>query len=148
MKRKTKAELIAELKAVQAHVGRLESQVAKSKHAAEAARALSQLSRDLAGTLDLAQATERVLRTVARLFGVHHSLLFRLDAASGSLVCVAAADLGLREKWIGSTLPAGTGLAGLAGMEGRPIYSPHLLPNPRVTPPQSGPAPIPGESLP
>jgi len=136
MKRKTKAELIAELKAVQAHVGRLESQVAKSRHAAEAARALSQLSRDLAGTLDLAQATERVLRTVARLFGVHHSLLFRLDAASGSLVCVAAADLGLREKWIGSTLPAGTGLAGLAVMEGRPIYSSDLLADPRITLPE------------
>ena len=120
MKSKTKAQLIAELKAVQARIAGLERQVAESGQAAEAARALAQLSRELAGTLDLAQATERVLQTVVRLFGVPHSLLFRLDAASGSLVCVAAADGGSREKWIGWTLPAGTGLAGLAVREGRP----------------------------
>ena len=121
MKSKTKAQLIAELKVVQARVAGLERQVVEVKHAAEAARALAQLSRELAGTLDLAQSTERVVRTVARLFGLRHSLLFRLDPASGSLICVAAADGRSREKWIGWTLPAGTGLAGLAIMEGRPI---------------------------
>ena len=101
MKSKTKAQLIAELKVVQVRVAGLERQVAEVKHAAEAARALAQLSRELAGTLDLAQSTERVVRTVARLFGVRHSLLFRLDPASGSLICVAAADGRSREKWIG-----------------------------------------------
>src|SRR2546426_12386595 len=122
MKSKTKAQLIAELRVVQARVAGLERQVAEVKHAAEAARALAQLSRELAGTLDLAQSTERVVRTVARLFGVRHSLLFRLDPASGSLICVAA-DGRSREKWIGWTLPAGTGLAGLAVMGGRPVYA-------------------------
>ncbi len=136
MKPKTKVQLIAELKVVQARVAGLERQVAEVKHAAEAARALAQLSRELAGTLDLAQSTERVVRTVARLFGLRHSLLFRLDPASGSLICVAAADGRSREKWIGWTLPAGTGLAGLAVMEGRPIYSSDLLADPRVTLPE------------
>jgi len=136
MKSKTKAQLIAELKVVQARVAGLERQVVEVKHAAEAARALAQLSRELAGTLDLAQSTERVVRAVARLFGVRHSLLFRLDPASGSLICVAAADGRSREKWIGWTLPAGTGLAGLAVMEGRPIYSSDLLADPRITLPE------------
>ncbi len=136
MKPKTKVQLIAELKVVQARVAGLERQVAEVKHAAEAARALAQLSRELAGTLDLAQSTERVVRTVARLFGLRHSLLFRLDPASGSLICVAAADGRSREKWIGWTLPAGTGLAGLAVMEGRPVYSSDLLADPRITLPE------------
>src|ERR1043166_273863 len=135
MKSKTKAQLIAELKVVQVRVAGLERQVAESKHAAEAARALAQLSRELAGTL-LAQSTERVVRTVARLFGVRHSLLFRLEPASGSLICVAAADARSREKWIGWTLPAGTGLAGLVVIEGRPIYSSDLLADPRITLPE------------
>src|SRR5207245_6183635 len=92
MKSKTKAQLIAELKVVQARVAGLERQVAEVKHAAEAARALAQLSRELAGTLDLAQSTERVVRAVARLFGLRHSLLVRLDPRSRSLFCVAAAE--------------------------------------------------------
>src|SRR5438093_12959967 len=121
MKSKTKAQLIAELKVVQVRVAGLERQVAEVKHAAEAARALARLSRELAGTLDLAQSTERVVRTVARLFGVRHSLLFRLDPASGSLICVEAAAGRSREKWIGWTLPAGTGLGSLAVLEGRPV---------------------------
>ena len=133
MKPRTKAELSAELRAMRARVAELERKVAESEHAAEAGRALAQLSRELAGTFDLAQATERLLRTVVRLFGVHHSLLFRLDPASGSLVCVATADEASREQWIGWTLPAGTGLAGLAVREGRPIYSADVLTDPRIT---------------
>ena len=94
VKPKGKAELVAELKAVRARVAELERQAAESKHAVEAARALAQVVREFVGARDLAQATERVAWTVVRFFGVHQSLLFRLEPTSASLVCVAAAGGG------------------------------------------------------
>src|SRR2546427_4382665 len=138
VKPKGKAELVAELRAVRARVAELERHAAESKHAAEAARALAQVVREFVGARDLAQATERVAWTVVQFFGVHQSLLFRLEPTSASLVCVAAAGEGSPEKWVGWTLPAGAGVAGLAGLGGRPSYSPALLPGSPVTPPPRG----------
>ena len=136
VKPKGKAELVAELRAVRARVAELERHAAESKHAAEAARALAQVVREFVGARDLAQATERVAWTVVQFFGVHQSLLFRLEPTSASLVCVAAAGEGSPEKWVGWTLPAGAGVAGLAVTEGRPIYSSDLFADPRITLPE------------
>src|SRR5881396_311226 len=79
VKPRGKAELVAELRAVRARVAELERHAAESKHAAEAARALAQVVREFVGARDLAQATERVAWTVVQFFGVHQSLLFRLE---------------------------------------------------------------------
>src|SRR5437899_12924924 len=85
MKSKTKAQLIEELRVVQARVAGLERQVAEVKHAAEATRALAQLSRGLAGTRDLARSTQRNGRSVARRIGLPHPPLFRPAPAYRSL---------------------------------------------------------------
>jgi len=102
----------------------------------EVAWALTQVGHELTGTLDLAQATDRVVSTVLRLFGVRRSLLYELDRVSGSLVCVAAAGEGSPGDWIGRTLPVGAAVSGLAVAEARAIWSADLLIDPRIALPE------------
>jgi len=65
--------------------------ITERKQAEAARQALIEVSRELAGTLDLAQATERVVATVVRLFRVRQSVFCRLDPGSGDLACAATA---------------------------------------------------------
>jgi GAF domain-containing protein len=65
-------------------------------------------------------------------FGVRRAALFWRDAGSGRLTCIASAGEGGAAGWIGHTLPPGAGMAGRAVAEGRPVWSPDLLADPRV----------------
>ncbi|MBI3079114.1 MAG: response regulator [Deltaproteobacteria bacterium] len=111
--------------------------ITERKRAEEVTKALAQVARELVGTLDLTQATDRVVSTVRRLFRVPRAGLFQLERRSGALICVANGEGDDARRWIGLTLPAGTGVVGRAIVEGRPIWSPDVLADPRITYPES-----------
>src|SRR5213079_794842 len=74
-------------------------EITERTRAEEAARALARVSHELAGTLDPAEATERVVSAVLDLSRVRRASLFQLDPASGALVCVAEAGEGPHDRW-------------------------------------------------
>jgi GAF domain-containing protein len=65
-------------------------------------------------------------------FGVRRAALFWRDAGSGRLACIASAGGAGGAGWLGHTLPPGVGMAGRAVAEGRPVWTPDLLADPRV----------------
>ena len=73
---------------------------------------------------------ERIVREARAAFGVRRAALFLLDAAAGTLTCVATAGEGEAERWVGRTLRVGVGMAGRAVAEGRPVWAPDLLADP------------------
>jgi PAS domain S-box-containing protein len=78
-------------------------------------------------TLDPARVADRIVSTVLRLFRARRATLYRLDRASGDLVCVATAGTGDDGPWLRQVVPAGMDLSGQAITEGRPVSSPDSL---------------------
>ena len=111
-------------------------EITERKQAEDAAAALARVSHELAGTLEFAEATERVVSTVLGLFRVRRASLFEADPASGSLVCVAVAGEGDRREWVGRTLPAGMGASGLAMRERCVVWSRDVAADPRLDIPE------------
>src|SRR5256714_1223821 len=98
-------------------------EITERTRAEEAARALARVSHELAGTLDPAEATERVVSAVLDLSRVRRASLFQLDPASGALVCVAEAGQGEHEHWLGQVIPPGDGMTQQAIRERRPLWT-------------------------
>lgn len=130
---KTPAQLEAEIQALRERILALERRASELERAEESAKALAEVGRELAGTLDVAQATDRVVSTALRLFRVRRAVLYQLDRDSGALVCVAAAGEGSATNWIGCTLPPGAGVAGMAVAAGRTVWSADLIRDTRIT---------------
>jgi len=84
------------------------------------------------GSGPVAAATEGALAAARARLGVRRTVLFWLDDAAGRLSCVATAGADGTEGWLGQTLAAGVGMAGRAMREGRPVWTPDLLADPRV----------------
>ena len=82
-----------------------------------------------AGVLGLAAGA--ALEAARRDLEVRRTALFWLDDDSGRLTCVATAGAGGTEGWLGETLATGVGMAGRAVKEGRPVWTPDLLADPR-----------------
>lgn len=80
----------------------------------------------------VAGLTARILEAARERLGVRRTALFWLDDESGRLACVATAGPGGPDGWIGETLATGVGMAGRAVREGRPVWTPDLLADPRV----------------
>lgn len=99
-------------------------------------RALQEAAGSLAGTLDLAEAGDRIVSSVFRLLRVRRSMLYRFDPASGGLVCVAAAGEHGSGGWIGRVLDIGEGVVGRALLERRLIYTSQLLSDPSIVVPE------------
>ena len=97
-------------------------EITERTRAEEAARALARVSHELAGTLDPAEATERVVSAVLDLSRVRRASLFQLDPASGALVCVAEAGEGPHDRWLGQVIPPGGSMAHQAIRERRPLW--------------------------
>ena len=85
MEQKADSQLTAEIQALRARGAELELQATQREHAAEAAEALAQLGRELAGMLDLPQAAEKVVSTLLLVFRARRATLFEFDPVSGSL---------------------------------------------------------------
>ena len=84
------------------------------------------------GSGALAVETARGLEAARERLAVRRTALFWVDDASGRLACVATAGAGGPDGWVGQTLAAGVGMAGRAVREGRPVWTPDLLADPRV----------------
>jgi PAS domain S-box-containing protein len=78
------------------------------------ARALAQVGHELLGTLDLDQIATRIVRAVLDVVRARRAVLYELEPASRTMVCVAAAGPADAAKWVGCHLPAGAGIAWLA----------------------------------
>jgi GAF domain-containing protein len=80
----------------------------------------------------VSQAGERLVARARSLFGVRRAALFRRDAATGGLRCVATAGEGDAGAWVGQALAPGVGVAGRAVAAGRPVSSADLASDPRI----------------
>ncbi len=121
---RTNDSLAAARRTVEEHPRALEAKVAERTREL---RSLAGVGRELVGTLDPAQAAERVVAAVLELLRARRAILYRLDPGSSRLVCVATAGEGDTAGWIGQTLPPGAGLAGRAIAEGRPVQTADAL---------------------
>ena len=84
------------------------------------------------GSGPVAAAARGAILEARAQVGVRRTALFWLDAPQGQLSCVITAGTGGTEGWVGQTLAAGVGMAGRAVREGRPVWTPDLLADPRV----------------
>ena len=103
------------------------------KQAEEAATALARVGHELVGTLDLAEATARVVTALLDHFRVDRACFFELDRASGNLVCVATAGALGGAGWTGQVIPPGSSVAALAVQEQRPVAARDVTTDPRVS---------------
>ena len=110
----------------------LVTDITQRKRAEEIAAALGDVGREMAGTLDFAEATEAMVTAVLRLFRVRRAVLWRLDPETGLLRRVAAAGEGYAGDWIGNTLEVGQGPAGKAVADRYPVASANVLTDPAL----------------
>ncbi len=82
----------------------------------------------------VAAAAAQALSAARERLGVRRTALFWLDGDSGRLACVAttSVDGGVTAGWLGETLATGVGMARRAVKEGRAVWTPDLLADPRV----------------
>jgi hypothetical protein len=81
----------------------------------------------------VAAAAAEALAAARERLGVRRTALFWLDGDSGRLACVSTISTdGVTAGWLGETLAAGVGMAGRAVKEGRAVWTPDLLADPRV----------------
>ena len=97
------------------------------------AESLAGLGRVLAQTLDPVAMAQEIADCVRALIGTHTSGLYRLEPASGDMVAMAISGDAGPTQGLGVVFPRGTGVASLAAQERRPITTPNLLEDPRVT---------------
>jgi len=97
------------------------------------AEALTRVGRLLAQSLDPEEVAQRIAETVRGLLGAKASTLSRLDPESGNLVVLAVAGDAMPPFGPHFACPVGLGVAGLAGREGRPVSTPDVLTDPRIT---------------
>ncbi len=99
------------------------------------AEALAEVGRTLAGSLDTDVVAHRILEAMAGLLAVRMGILYRRDPTSGDLRSIAV--IGPLATEGGFVLPRGTGLAGRAVEERRPLVTADLMEDPRIAPPSN-----------
>ncbi|MBI3105525.1 MAG: GAF domain-containing protein [Candidatus Rokubacteria bacterium] len=107
--------------------------ISERRRAEAETEALAVVGRQLADTLNLAEAASRVVSTLLDLLHVRRALLYRLDAASGTLVCIAEASDRAADSWVGRRVPLGTSVSGRALAERRVLWSPDVLADPWIS---------------
>jgi hypothetical protein len=86
--------------------------------------AVRQTSGELAGCAELGELFDRTLACLARDFGIAHAMLLMLDEEAGRLYTVASTGYAL--SGIGSEVPLGEGVVGVAARERVPIRIGHV----------------------
>jgi GAF domain-containing protein len=106
--------------------------VREASEQAERMRALAELSRVFAGTLDPDIVSERIADCVRRLFPSVSASLFRVEPETGDLVPVASSTgrAGLARPI--PVLPRGIGITGLAAESRRVVVSADVATDPRI----------------
>jgi GAF domain-containing protein len=98
--------------------------------------ALIETGRGLAERLDLATTTSRVLTTVLEVLRAKRANLYRLDAESGTLTCIACSDDADPLRWRGRMVGRGEGTTGRAVELGHVVSTTDLLVDPHLKLPE------------
>ncbi len=106
--------------------------ITECRRAAEAAAALLRISRGLSESLDVHEVAQRIADSVCLLLNAGHAVVYRVDPASGDLVSVAFRSEANGDSRKGRVIPRGTGVAGAAARERRPVVTADLLNDPRI----------------
>ena len=106
--------------------------VREASEQAERMRALAELSRVFAGTLDPDIVSERIADSVRRLFPAVSASLFRVEPDSGDLVPVASSSGRTALARPIPVLPRGIGITGLAAESRRVVVSADVGADPRI----------------
>jgi adenylate cyclase len=80
--------------------------------------------RRIAEVGDLAAMLDRLMEDLGALFGIEHAMVLMLEAGTGQLYTVASR--GYPNSGIGSEIPIGQGVIGVAARERTPIRIPHM----------------------
>jgi len=110
--------------------------VTDRKRAQEAAAALADIGRELAGTLDLNEVVARTLERLVHLLSVGRAGVYIVDPGSGRLRCLAAAGEASPEAAVGREMAPGQGLMWKAITLGQVVASPDLLSEPAIEQPE------------
>src|SRR6266511_2776707 len=94
--------------------------------------ALIESGRSLTERLDLATTTSRVLSTVLEVLRAKRANLYRLDAESGTLTCIACSDDADPLRWRGRVVGRGEGTTGRAVELGHVVSTRDLLVDPNL----------------
>jgi signal transduction histidine kinase len=106
--------------------------LSREQAARRAAAALSAVGRALVQSLDAEGVGRHIAEGIRALLGGTVSVLWELDAASGRLVAVASS--GSSGPFApGTRISGDEALAGLVLREGRPVSTPDILNDPRIT---------------
>jgi PAS domain S-box-containing protein len=110
--------------------------VTAEQRAREAAAALAEVGRELAGTLNVDELLDRILVRVIRLLRARRGNVFSLDPATGALPCLASQGEAQAELMVGKVLGRGEGVVGHALARGGPVASPDMLNDPALALPE------------
>ncbi len=104
----------------------------QSERRRRAAELLARVGRELSQALDFEVLAVRIQDSVRDLLGTRWSGLYRYDSPTGSLIAFGlSGDIGTTDARV--VLPRGTGAAGLAVVERRPVATTNVLTDPRIT---------------
>lgn len=104
--------------------------------------ALIESGRSLTERLDLTTTTSRVLSTVLEVLRAKRANLYRLDAESGTLTCIACSDDADPLRWRGRVVGRGEGTTGRAVELGHVVSTPDLLVDPNMKIPEWAKEPL------
>jgi signal transduction histidine kinase/DNA-binding response OmpR family regulator len=121
------SDTTTEAEVLQARLAALELRAAELSRAEQASRALSQIGRELVGTLDLDQTTRRIIEIVVEYFQTPGANLYRLDEGGLTLTCVATGGTHGDDQWLGRRYSLEQGSAGRAVRTGRVVYWPDIF---------------------
>jgi adenylate cyclase len=99
-------------------------QLAAPASRCDLAQALRAVCDDIAGCSDAGELLDRTLAGLQAHLRIDHAMVLMLDANAGRLVTVASR--GYATSGLGSEIPLGQGVAGIAAREGVPIRIGHL----------------------
>ncbi|MGH8058368.1 MAG: GAF domain-containing protein, partial [Candidatus Entotheonellia bacterium] len=91
------------------------------------------LARLLSESLDPAEVGQRIVDAIRPLLGAKSALLYQLEPRSGDLRLMAVCTDGTSTLDVPQVMPQGTNVAGLAVRERRPMVSPNILADPRLS---------------
>lgn len=103
--------------------------ITEAKRAAEATRALSEINRLLAQSLERDQLAHRIAESVRQLFGATLALLYQVGPGAPEMIALARSN---DDHALEGNLPPETCLVELALRERCAVFSPDLLADPRV----------------
>jgi GAF domain-containing protein/CheY-like chemotaxis protein/HPt (histidine-containing phosphotransfer) domain-containing protein/HAMP domain-containing protein len=106
---------------------------AEAERRRRAAESLAEVGRGISQSLDPREVAERIAASVRVLLEASVASLHRVEGPEGDLVTLAVSgDVG--SAWhVGVRLPVGTGAAGLAVRDRRPVMTDNLLDDPRIS---------------